>query len=163
MSSVPRRAWLRQAAVAVVGALALGGCATLLGEPPRVQLAGLELLPSKGLEWRFALELRVQNPNGSELSFDGISLELDLDRQRIASGVAPVQARIPGYGEQLLTVPVTVSALELARRLLAHRRSDGRREADTFEYVLRGRLGGVLPGGVSFESRGTIGADALRR
>ncbi|MEO6407837.1 MAG: hypothetical protein ABIO45_03695 [Burkholderiaceae bacterium] len=35
-------------------------------------------------------------------------------------------------GEQLLTVPVTVSALE-------------------------------LPGGVSFESRGTIGADALCR
>jgi hypothetical protein len=47
--------------------------------------------------------------------------------------------------------------------VFARRRSDGRREADAFDYVLRGRLGGVLPGGVTFESRGTIGADALRR
>ena len=166
--AVRRRAFGLVAALAAASAgAALGGCAALGGDPPRVQLAGIELLPSQGLELRFALQLRVQNPNAGTLSFDGVSLELELDRQRIASGVAPVQARIPGYGEQVLTVPVTVSAIELARRLLDRDRHGRgprgeRGGSDSHEYVLRGRLGGLLPGGVRFESRGTLGGDALR-
>lgn len=144
--------------LAGVAAAALPGCALgPFADPPRVDVAGLDSLPGEGLEVRFLLRLRVQNPNGFDLDYDGISLDLDLRGQRFASGVAPVRGTIARFGEALIGVPVTVSGLSVARQLLGLVR-EGQRPGGVgpVAYVLRGKLGGGALGGLRFESSGNL-------
>lgn len=147
----PRRRLLTLAALPWLAA----GCAlSPFGDPPRVALVGLDSLPGEGLELRFAARIRVQNPNATELGFEGVSLELDLRGQSFASGVAPLAGRVPAYGETVLTVPLTVSAFALARQLVSLARQ-GDRERAKVSYALRGKLGGLVSG-ARFDSRGEI-------
>ena len=113
-----RRHWLALAWLPLAP-LALGACSSVaFGDPPRVDLAGLKSLPGEGLELRFLAKLRVQNPNSQPLTYEGVSLELDLRGQRFASGVAPLAGQIPAYGEAVLEVPVSVSGFTIARQVL---------------------------------------------
>ena len=74
---------------ATVGVAVLTGCAALPNrEPLRVNLVGLERLKGEGFELRFAVKLRVQNPNESAIEFDGISIDLDVNGRPLASGVS---------------------------------------------------------------------------
>ena len=135
--------------------LLAAGCALApLADPPRVTLVGLDGLPGEGLELRFRARLRVQNPSEAEVAFEGVSLELDLRGQPFASGVAPVAGRVPAFGETVVSVPVTVSGLSIARQIFGLVR-DGDRAAGIGKvpYALRGRLGGVF-GGVRFATSG---------
>src|SRR3954454_1064842 len=77
---------LRVAALCAVLTLTLSGCAGLFGgDPLRVSVAGIEPLESQGLEVRFNVKLRVQNPNESAVSFNGVSLDLELNGHSFAS------------------------------------------------------------------------------
>lgn len=123
----------------------LTGCATLSGgDSPNVRVVGLEPLPSEGLEVRFALKLRVQNPNESALMYDGMSVNLDLDGKGLASGVSNAAGEIPRFSEVLLTVPVSISAFSAIRQLLA-RVTDNQTDGNIFNqpvvYTLKGKLG----------------------
>ncbi len=154
-----RRALALLAALPALPLLSLSGCAiSPLADPLRVELAGIDSLPGEGLELRFMLQLRVQNPNDAEIAYDGVAVELDLRGQRFGSGVSPLQGRLPRYGEALLSVPVTVPGLALARQLLGLARAgESLRGAGRVGYALRGKLG--LAGGFGaarFEKRGEI-------
>lgn len=130
----------------------LGGCAAIAGsDPPRVSLAGIESLPGEGLELRFAIALRVQNPGERALDYDGVAVDLQLRGIDFASGVAAVQGRIPRFGEAVIRVPVTVSAGAIVRQAASLGTLLG---AGRIDYTLRGRLGGTGPGGGRFSSRG---------
>jgi hypothetical protein len=139
--------------------LALAGCAALAGhDPVRVQLAGLQPLPGEGLEWRMLLKLRVQNPNDVAVDYDGAAVELLLRGQAFATGVSSERGSVPRYGEAVLTIPVTVSALGVVRQVVD---LVGGREAGPLDYALRGKLGGTALGGtplgaVRFESSGRL-------
>ncbi|MBI3153836.1 MAG: LEA type 2 family protein [Burkholderiales bacterium] len=160
-----RRLCLTLPALLAAPALAaLGGCAGLPGaaEAPRVMLVGLEPLAGEGMELRFAVKLRVQNPNPEPLRYDGVSLDLDLRGQGFASGVAPLAGGVPAWGETVLTVPVTASAFALARQLLDFARDARRGKPERITYALRGRLGAVL-GGARFAREGEIDLGELMR
>jgi LEA14-like dessication related protein len=132
----------------------LAGCAGLgLREPLKVTVAGLEPLPSEGLEARFALMLRIQNPNETALDFDGVSVDLELADIDFGSGVSDQRGTIPRYGEALITVPVTVPLLAIVRQVYGL--SSGK-PRDRVSYRLRGRLGGTGLPGVRFDSRGEL-------
>ena len=140
--------------ILVLLSLGLAGCAGLAGsDPVRVQFAGLEPLPGEGLEWRMLLKLRVQNPNEQPVDFDGASVELDLRGQPFASGVSDARGSVPRFGEAVLAIPVTVSALSVARQ--AFDLVAGRQGAP-LDYVLRGKLAGPALGGVHFQSTGQL-------
>jgi hypothetical protein len=131
---------------------ALAGCAGWPGsEPLRVTLAGVEPLPGEGLEMRLRLKLRVQNPNQAAIDYQGVSVTLDLRGSTLASGVSPEAGSVPGFGEQLIEVPVTVSAMAAVRQVLGMASGSNR----GLDYVLRGRLGGGV-GGRAFEASGKI-------
>lgn len=133
--------------------LLLAGCASLaLREPLRVSVAGLEPLPGEGLEARFAITLRVQNPNERSIDFNGVNLELALDGKDFASGVTDQRGSVPRYGETLIRVPVTVPLTAIVRQLLD--RADGSREH--IDYRLRGNLGGDGLVGATFDTRGQV-------
>ena len=152
----PRRPLLRAlAALPLLPVLAAGCALSPFGEPPRVQLVGVDSLPGEGLELRFVVRLRVQNPNDSAIDYDGISLELDLRGQSFASGVAPLKGSVPRFGEVVLAVPVTVSGFAIARQLFGLVRDGNAGPVGKVAYALRGRLGGVI-GGARFASSGEI-------
>lgn len=122
----------------------LSGCATLSGSNgPNVQIVGLQALPSEGLEMRFELKLRVQNPNETPLRYDGMSVSLDLDGRGLANGVSNVSGEIPRFSDAVLTVPVSISAFSVVRQLFARAGSMDKEggASQPIAYSLKGKLG----------------------
>lgn len=148
----------RLAVTALLTGGLVAGCASLPGgEPPRVNVVGIEPLDSQGLELRMAVKLRVQNPNSSAIDYDGVSIRLDLRGSEFATGVSPEAGTVPRFGEALITVPATISALAVLRQAI------GFASGDTSKVTLRlrGRLApagrlSALGGGVRFESTGEV-------
>ncbi len=151
-----RRAGLRRLMLPALAA-GLSGCAALLPhrDPPKVELVGLESLPGEGLELRFLVKLRVQNPNDIDISYDGLSFDVELRDAPFASGVSAARGTLPRFGETTLAVPVSVSGLSMVRQLLGLARH-GDEAGPRLPYVLRGKLGGGLLGTLRFESRGEV-------
>lgn len=148
-------------ALATLLAVVLAGCATLPGRDPlRVELVGIEPIEGQGLELRLAVKLRVQNPNDGAVEYDGTSLELEVNGRTLATGVSDQRGSVPRYGETVLVVPVSISAMNAVRQALVF--TDGTtREA--VPYVLRGKLAGGAFGAVRFTKEGSIAITALTR
>ena len=146
-------AGLTALAVLLVGA----GCAAVTPlEAPEVQVTRLELLePMPGsLEQRFAVGLRVINPNNRGITVDGLDFELDLNDRRLARGVSNQRFELPRLGEAETTVVVTTSVLDILRQALEL----GQRRAAPMAYRLRGRLhlGSGFVRSIPFDSRGAL-------
>jgi LEA14-like dessication related protein len=134
--------------------LLLASCASLVPRDPlRIDLVGLEPLPAQGMEMRFAMVLRVQNPNDDAIDYDGLSVELEVNDQPLASGVSDQRGRVPRYGEALLRVPLSISALSVMRQAWA---AAGYQNGRGLPYELRGKLGGGLFGSARFSDAGTL-------
>lgn len=145
-----RRAWL--AALMFSSLLALAGCASI-GDPLRVAVVGVEPLQGAGLELRFAVKLRVQNPNDMGIDFDGVAVDLEVNGKNLASGVSDQKGTVPRFGEALIAVPVTVSAFAAVRQLLDITEVQARGE---LPYTVRGKLAGGTFGSVRFSHSGTL-------
>lgn len=142
-------------------AFVLAGCAALQpNDPLRVEVVGIEPAESQGLELRLAIKLRIQNPNESSVSYDGTALELEVNGKALATGVSDQKGSVPRYGENILVVPVSISAMNAVRLALVF--TDGK-QRDELPYVLRGKLAGGAFGSVRFTKEGSIGIAALTR
>jgi LEA14-like dessication related protein len=140
-------------ALAVVVMAMTAGCAhSPLRDPVKINLVGIEQLPGQGLELRLAVKLRVQNPNDAPINFDGISLDLDVRGAGFASGVSDARGTVPRFGEAVLVVPVTVSAMSIVRQAINFASGD----RSNVSYAMRGKLGGSIFGGERFESSGQV-------
>jgi len=139
-------------AISALLTLAMSGCAGLGGRDRiRMHVVDLEPLQGQGLEMRFKVKLRLQNPNETAIEYDGIALELELNGKPFATGVSAQKGSVPRFGETVIGIPVTVSAFSAARQVLDLVR-DG--PLDNVSYVLRGKLAGGLAGGVTFTEMG---------
>lgn len=137
--------------IALMLLMTLGGCASLGGNDPlKVTLAGIDALPGQGMEVRMAVKLRVQNPNDAPVEFDGVALDLELRGQDFASGVSDLRGSVPRFGETVLVVPVTVSALALLKQALSFAGNPNTK----FDFAARGKLSGGAFGSTRFETRG---------
>lgn len=133
--------------------LALCGCSQLpLRDPVRVSLVGIETLPGEGLELRMVMKLRVQNPNDAPLDFDGVALDVELRSLAFAAGVSDQVGSVPRFGETVLRVPVSVSAISVLRQALSFANGD----RSNVGYTISGKIGGSLLGGGKFKSTGQI-------
>jgi len=130
----------------------LGACATI-GDALRVNVVGVEPLQGEGLELRFAVRLRVQNPNDGAIEFDGVAVDLELDGKNVATGVSDQKGSVPRFGETIITVPVTVSAFNVARVLVGFSGAQSRGE---IPYAVSGKLAGGSFGAVRFSRSGTL-------
>ena len=132
----------------------LCACASLTPRDPlHIDLVGLEPLPGEGLEMRFAVKLRVQNPNESAIDFNGVSLQLDINDQPLARGVSDQQGSVPRFGEALISVPVTISAYSAMRQAWG---ASAYQTGQGVPFVLRGKLASGLFGTVRFSDSGTL-------
>lgn len=135
-------------------ASALGACAALSPRDPlNVQVAGIQPLQGEGLEVRFLVKLRLQNPNEGAINYNGVALDLEINGRRLASGVSDQRGTVPRFGESVLEVPVTISAFSAARQALGLAEHIG---LDEVPYVLRGKLAGGLFGTQRFVEKGTF-------
>jgi LEA14-like dessication related protein len=141
----------RSLAAALVS-LALAACAGLgFRDPVSVNIVGIEPLQGQGMEGRFAVRLRVQNPSEQPVEFDGVAIDLAVRGATLARGVSDQRGTIPRFGETVITVPVSVPMSALVRQAFGAAVGDALRT----DYQLRGRLAGPGPGGgVRFDSKG---------
>ncbi|MCV2350492.1 LEA type 2 family protein [Paucibacter sp. Y2R2-4] len=134
--------------------LLLPGCAGLAHRDAlKVQVAGVESMRGEGLELRFLVKLRVQNPNEAAIEYDGVALDLELNGKSFASGVSDQKGVVPRFGDSVLEIPLTVSAFAAVRQALT---LPGAAEKGELPYVLSGKLAGGLFGTVRFNSSGTL-------
>jgi LEA14-like dessication related protein len=137
----------------VLAASMLAGCAAMPGhEPLQVNVADVQSIDGEGLEFRMLVKLRVQNPNDSPVDYDGVYLRMDVLDKTFATGVSDERGTIPRFGEALVTVPVTVSTLNIVRHTLAI--AMGGAVPDKIRYRLEGKLNGPAFGSTRFESQG---------
>lgn len=132
---------------------ALAGCAGFgLHDSPNVDVVGMEPMPGEGMETRFALKLRVQNPNETPIEFDGVFVELDVRGSKLASGVSDSKGVVPRFGEAVITVPMSVPLGAMIRQVLDLASGERIRT----DYRIRGKLSGPAFGGHRFESSGQL-------
>jgi LEA14-like dessication related protein len=137
-----------------IAAALLSACATVPGRDPlQVTVAGIESLKGEGLELRMLVKLRVQNPNDAPLEYDGVYLKLDVLDSTLATGVSSERGSVPRYGETVIAVPMTVSALRVVG--FALRALDGK-PVSQVRYRLEGKLDAVGFGSTRFESQGEL-------
>lgn len=132
----------------------LSGCASMGGRDPlSVTVAGVEPLKGEGLELRLGVKLRVQNPNDAAIDYHGAYVELNVEGNSFASGVSDASGSIPGYGEAVVTIPVTVPAIRMAIGALQIINGKYRGKID---YDVEGKLDGPTFSSVRFNSSGQL-------
>jgi LEA14-like dessication related protein len=142
----------RRLFIAAVAALAMAGCASMPHRDPlQVTVAGVEGLPGEGMEFRMLVKLRVQNPNEAPIDFSGVYVQLDVLDKTFATGVSSQHGSVPGFGETVVTVPVTVSALRMVRQVMGI--LDGQ-PVEQIRYRMSGKLDGGVFNAHHFESNG---------
>lgn len=134
----------------------VAACAGLPGahDPLQVSVADVESLPSEGMEVRMLVRLRVQNPNDTPIDYDGVYLNLKVLDETFASGVSDERGTIPRFGESVLSVPVTASALRLVMRAVEIVGTG--KPIDKITYRVEGKLGGPMFGAARFQSQGEL-------
>jgi LEA14-like dessication related protein len=134
-------------------AILIAGCATLTGNDPlQVNVAGIEPLEGQGLELRMMVKLRVQNPNDAPIDYSGVALEMNVQGKAFASGVSDASGNVPGFGEAVISVPVTISAFRMASRALDMAKGN----TGKISYELKGKLGGSMFGAARFSTKGEL-------
>jgi LEA14-like dessication related protein len=131
----------------------LAGCATLRDHDPlQVTVAGIEPLQGEGLELRLLTKLRVQNPNDSPIDYRGVYVKIELQGKTFATGVSDASGTVPAFGESVIDVPVTASAMRMAHQFFGVGRSNG--PPETLQYSMSGKLSGGAFGTRRFEASG---------
>lgn len=130
----------------------VAGCATLQGDDPlQVTVAGIEPLQGEGMELRLMVKLRVQNPNDAPIDYRGVALDMAVQGKTFASGVSDSSGTVPSFGEAVIDVPVSISALRMVRQALGLATD---RDTRRISYEMKGKLGGSLFATRRFATRG---------
>lgn len=143
-----------QAVVLSLLMLSLSACALFPNrDPVNINVVGIEPLQGQDMEVRFALKIRVQNPNETPIDYNGVALDLEVNGQPLASGVSDQSGSIPRFSETVLTVPVSVSAFSVLRQTLGLSQTQ---TLNNLPYVLRGKLAAGLFGTMRFVDSGKL-------
>lgn len=132
----------------------LSACAGLAGlsQKPEISLAGLDLVELGLFEQRFAMKLRIRNPNDVELRISGVDFDVELNGQHFARGLSDRPVMVPRMGEAVLEVSAT-SSLGSVLRQVRELQKGGRERID---YRLNGRIVLEGIGGIPFERKGDV-------
>jgi LEA14-like dessication related protein len=126
--------WLIQGAGAV---LVAGGCA--LGptvEAPSITVSSLRLEDSTLLEQRFVATLRIQNPNATDLTVEGISYDFEVNGRPFAKGVGKGPVTIPAFGQGVIETEAITTLMGFIRQF----REVERAKRVSFAYRLTGKI-----------------------
>jgi LEA14-like dessication related protein len=135
-----------------VGMLLCGGCAGLQRrEPIDAIMVGVEPLQGEGLELRMLVKIRIQNPNDLPVDFNGVSVTMNVQGKRFATGVSDTAGSVPRFGEAIVSVPVSVSMFRIARQAMGVMTDEYRGK---LTYEMKGKLASTTFNSVHFKSSG---------
>jgi hypothetical protein len=97
----------------------------------------------------------VQNPNDSQIDYNGVSVSLDVQNKTFATGVSDQAGSVPRFGEAVIEVPVTISAMNMARQALGALGGGGK-SIQKIDYVLNGKLHSSTFSSVKFKTAGSL-------
>jgi LEA14-like dessication related protein len=135
----------------------LAACAALQRtEPLQVTVAGVEPMQGEGqgLEMRMMVKLRVQNPNDSQIDYNGVYVQMNVQDKTFATGVSDQAGSVPRFGEAVISVPVTISAMRMARQALGFLKNPT--SNSKIKYELSGKLSGSSFNSVKFNTSGEL-------
>lgn len=97
----------------------LSACQTTSGpvEEPIVHLSDLRVKDVQLFEQRYALVLRVENPNPQELPVSGLSYRVLLNKVELGRGASRQSITIPPYGESVIEVDLVSNTVSLVQRV----------------------------------------------
>lgn len=141
----------------------LVACSNLAGpfnaniENPDVSLAGLRFAEPGVSEQALAVELRLENPNEFDVSVDGLAFALDINELPFAKGLTDEVFTLPGDGEVVVPVSITIPTTDLIDRVAAI--GIGRR----LDYRLTGEadIGGWFMPTIPFLREGKLALPSL--
>ena len=105
-------------------------------EPLSVTIAQIIPVEIGLLEQRYLVKARVLNPNDSEVSFDGLVFDIEVNGKPFAKGVNDRGGIIPRFGEAIIEVQV-VSGIHNAMRQIREIQKNAR---PGFTYRVKGSL-----------------------
>ena len=137
-------------------AMILGGCASMQSplEAPHVSLTDLRILDATLFEQRYALKIRVQNPNPVALPINGMDFRLDINDVELGRGVSDKSVTVPAYGETVFEINLVSNFARIVNQIHALESGKGQ----SLHYRLSGGISvadrlGKLP----FDYQGEIG------
>jgi len=137
-------------------AFILSSCATMQSplEAPHVSLTDLRVLDATLFEQRFALKIRVQNPNAVALPVNGMNFRLDINDVELGRGVSDQSVTVPAYGEAVFEINLVSNFARIVNQIRALESGKGQ----SLRYRLAGGISvadrlGKLP----FDYQGEIG------
>lgn len=119
--------------------LILTGCAgglRSLVQEPNLQVTSIALRNAGTLAPEFDITLRVSNPNAFDLKLVGMSYSMDIEGNRVLSGVSNQLPAIAAYGDGIVNLTAVVSlmgSINLLRDLTA-------RDREQIDYVFNTTL-----------------------
>lgn len=132
--------------------LGLSACAGWeMREPLGVTIADITPLQMNVLEQRYAVTLRVLNPNDAEIAFDGVAFDLEINGKHFAKGVSSRGGVVPRFGEALVDLQVVTGLQNILQQVVELQKGD----RAGFSYRITGRLhsaGGL--GFIPFDAKG---------
>ena len=97
----------------------LSACAGLwIREPLSVTIADFKPIEIGVLEQRYEIKVRLQNPNDSDVSFDGVVFDLQINGNPFAKGVSDKGGTIPRFGEALVDLQVVSGLQNILRAIV---------------------------------------------
>jgi len=151
---------MKKALLALPCVVFLYACTALsMQEPLSVTIADLKPIEVGLLEQRYALKVRVLNPNDIEIAFDGVVFDLEVNDVAFAKGVSNQKSVIPRFGEAVIDVQA-VSGLQ---NILMQINELLKGERTTLTYRIKGRLHTGGFGYTRFDSSGEIALPAGMR
>ncbi len=122
-------------------------------EPLSVTIAQITPIEIGLLEQRYLVKARVLNPNDSEVSFDGVAFDLEINGKPFAKGVSDRGGTVPRFGEALIELQM-VSGIQNALRQI---REIQKAPRPGFTYRVKGTLhvaGGYVS--IPFDTAGEL-------
>ena len=97
----------------------LSGCVALQSaiETPHVTLNNLQVLDITLPEQRYAVTLRVQNPNPIPIPITGMNFQLDINDMELGSGVTNKAITVPAYGDALVGINLVSNLMRVFNQL----------------------------------------------
>lgn len=123
----------------IIANLLATGCATMDAdyEEPKVDVVGISKSEDAAAGLQFTLQLRIVNPNATDLELKGLYYEISLDGIDLVSGTANNLPTIEAFSEETVSVnaaPSLVNSVRLASRLMDFTGSE-------IPYELKAKLG----------------------
>lgn len=93
----------------LLAAALLTACASVPRDidPPKISIVNLTPKDLTLFEQRFDVQLRIQNPNDTDLGINGMRFDIEINDREFANGMSGQKVTVPRLGSEVMNVEVS--------------------------------------------------------